>query len=62
MKRRWWLIPLGGLVYLGALVVLLPADLVWGWLGDRVPLRAYGVEGSLWQGSAAAVTRPSTSW
>ncbi len=57
MRRLWWLIPLGALVYLGALVVLLPVELAWGWLGERVPVRAYGVTGTLWDGSAAAVTR-----
>lgn len=57
MRRRWWLLPLGALVYLTTLVVLLPMELAWGWLGERVPVRAYGVTGTLWQGSAAAITR-----
>ena len=56
MRRRWWLSPLGLLAYLGALAVLLPAELAWAWFGDRAPVRAYGVEGRVWAGHATAVT------
>lgn len=55
-KPTVWLIVLGVVSYLVFLIATLPAAQVFGLAGERLPLRAYGVGGSLWDGHAAAVS------
>lgn len=53
---RWIGITLIGVVaYLGFLVAHLPAAAAYGWVQEQIPARLYGVDGTVWDGRAAAV-------
>lgn len=54
-KRVIGLSVLGLLAYLLFLIATLPAARAWAWFGDAVPLRAYGLDGTLWSGQAAVL-------
>lgn len=49
------LVLLGLVAYLGFLVASLPAAQAWRWAGDRLPVQAYGLSGTVWDGQAAVV-------
>ncbi|MDN5849183.1 MAG: type II secretion system protein N, partial [Nitrococcus sp.] len=49
------LLPVGLLAYAVFLVAYMPAAVAWSLASDAVPVRLYGVEGSIWSGRAAAV-------
>ncbi len=49
------LIGLGVVVYLGSLIVTLPASHAWHWVGDRIPAEVQGLRGSVWDGEAAGL-------
>ena len=56
MSRRGILLALLGVVcYLGFLIATLPAAQVWGWVGERLPVRAFGLSGTVWDGRAAVL-------
>lgn len=53
---RWsGLLLVGLLAYAVFLAATVPAALIWSRVGDDLPVRAYGIEGTLWSGSAAAL-------
>lgn len=53
---RWFGLALIGIVaYLGFLVSYLPAAAAYGWVEDQLPARLYGVDGTVWNGRAAAI-------
>ncbi|MBA1149364.1 type II secretion system protein N [Ectothiorhodospiraceae bacterium WFHF3C12] len=53
---RWIGLTLIGIVaYLGFLVAHLPAAAAYGWVEDQLPARAYGLDGTIWDGRAAAI-------
>lgn len=55
MMRWIGLSVIGIVAYLGFLVAHLPAAAAYGWVQEQIPAQLYGVDGTIWDGRAAAV-------
>jgi general secretion pathway protein N len=55
--RAFGLILLGLVAYIVFLLISLPAAQAWAWFGGQVPVQAFGISGTVWQGQAALVSQ-----
>ncbi len=55
--HKWHFLVFGILIYVVALVVTFPANRAYGWirptLGSNIPVQLYGVNGTVWSGTAS---------